>query len=54
MTDFQRGPHDDPNLTDEELLKQRRAWFGAYMTQRNVIASAGQELYSCPAEVIAR
>ena len=48
MAGVQRGPHDDPNLTDEELLAQRKAWFARYTAQRNVFASAGEDLYSCP------
>ena len=43
-----RGPGDDPNLTDDELIAQRRAWFEAYTQTRNVFASVEGGPYSCP------
>jgi Cysteine-rich CPCC len=43
-----RGPGDDPLLSDEELLPRRAAWFQAYTAQRNVLAPAGPEAYTCP------
>lgn len=43
-----RGPGDDPRLTDEELISRRTAWFDAYISQRNVFAAPGPELYTCP------
>ena len=43
-----RGPHDDPELTDEELVAKRTAWFNAYTIQRNVFAPADGGPYSCP------
>jgi len=48
MPDIVRGPNDDPNLTDEELLTQRRAWFDSYTSMRNVFAPPGASLYTCP------
>jgi len=38
MSAVQRGPHDEPSLTDEQLIAQRAAWFEAYMSQKNVFA----------------
>ena len=43
-----RGPNDDPNLSDEELLERRSAWFDAYTSQRNVFAPPSDDLYTCP------
>lgn len=44
----QRGPGDDPRLTDEQLINQRTAWFQAYTSFQNVVAPPGPELYTCP------
>jgi hypothetical protein len=44
----QRGPGDDPSLTDEELIQRRTAWFQAYLAQQNVSADHGATLYTCP------
>jgi cysteine-rich CPCC protein len=43
-----RGPHDDPSLSDEELIAQRTAWFAAYTSQKNVFAPSGGGPYTCP------
>ena len=43
-----RGPNDDPNLTDEELIEQRRKWFESYVAQPSVRASSADEKYTCP------
>jgi hypothetical protein len=43
-----RGPRDDPNLTDEELVQRRIAWFRAYTAQQSVRCSPGATLYTCP------
>ena len=43
-----RVPNDDPNLTDEEIVAQRVAWFEAYTSQLNVMAPPGDEPYTCP------
>lgn len=43
-----RGPNDDPNLTDEQLLVQRAQWFEAYTSQLNVFAKVSDRPYSCP------
>jgi hypothetical protein len=43
-----RGPRDDPNLTDEELIERRRAWFVAYVGQPRVFAKRGSSPYTCP------
>src|SRR5262245_43688073 len=43
-----RHPNDDPSLSDEELVRRRAAWFHAYMTHRNVFASAEDGPYTCP------
>jgi hypothetical protein len=43
-----RGTHDDPSLSDEELLERRRQWFEAYTSQRNVYAAERGEPYTCP------
>lgn len=45
---MQRGPHDDPNLSDAELIAQRTAWFESYTQQQNVFAPIGEDLYTCP------
>ncbi|HKA48724.1 MAG TPA: CPCC family cysteine-rich protein [Candidatus Dormibacteraeota bacterium] len=39
---------DDPRLSDEELLAQRRAWFEFYARQRNVFAPKAEVKYTCP------
>jgi Cysteine-rich CPCC len=44
----ERGPHDDPALSDGEILARRTAWFQAYTSQRNVYAPTGPGMYSCP------
>lgn len=43
-----RGPHDDPSLSDEELIAQRTRWFEAYTSQKNVFADSSGGPYSCP------
>lgn len=43
-----RGPNDDPNLTDDELVARRTAWFEGYTSQRNVSAPLGSGPYTCP------
>jgi hypothetical protein len=43
-----RGPNDDPNISDKELLAQRRAWFAAYTEMRNVFAPLEGGPYTCP------
>jgi Cysteine-rich CPCC len=43
-----RHPDDDPAPPTDQLAHQRLAWFGAYTSQRNVLAPAGDALYSCP------
>jgi hypothetical protein len=43
-----RGPHDDPSLSDEELIVQRTRWFEAYTSQKNVFADSSGGPYSCP------
>lgn len=43
-----RGPHDDPALSDDELVRRRVAWFEAYTSQANVIAPATGQLFTCP------
>jgi hypothetical protein len=43
-----RGPHDDPPLTDEQLIAQRTEWFEKYTAQMNVFAPASGGPYSCP------
>ena len=43
-----RGPHDDPSLTDAELIAQRTQWFEMYTGQRNVLADESGGPYSCP------
>lgn len=43
-----RGPHDDPLLTDEQLIAQRTQWFEAYTSQTNVFAQESGGPYSCP------
>jgi hypothetical protein len=43
-----RGPHDDPSLTDEELIAQRTRWFETYTAQKNVFADTSGGPYSCP------
>jgi hypothetical protein len=48
VSEVQRGPNDDPNSSDEELVALRKAWFAAYTLQRNVFASSGGGPYTCP------
>ena len=48
MSGVVRGPDDDPNLSDEELVAQRDRWFHSYTSQRNVFAAADGGPYSCP------
>lgn len=43
-----RGPHDDPNLTDEQLLARRAKWFEIYASQLDVFAPGAGGPYSCP------
>ena len=43
-----RGPHDDPSLTDEQLIVQRTQWFETYAAQKNVFAPSSDGPYSCP------
>src|SRR5215211_4909943 len=43
-----RGPHDDPSLTDEQLIAQRTRWFEMYIALKNVIADESGGPYSCP------
>lgn len=43
-----RGPHDDPSLTDAELIAQRTRWFEMYTAQKNVFANESGGPYSCP------
>lgn len=48
MSSVERGPGDDPSLSDDELLQQRRQWFASYTSQRNVFAPETDEPYTCP------
>jgi Cysteine-rich CPCC len=43
-----RGPHDDPSIPDDELIRRRLEWFTAYTSQRNVFAPARDAPYTCP------
>ena len=43
-----RGPGDDPSLTDEQLLAQRKQWFEGYTSLTNVFAPESGGPYSCP------
>jgi hypothetical protein len=43
-----RGPHDDPSLSDNEVVERRRRWFDFYTEQRNVTAPLGGGPYTCP------
>jgi hypothetical protein len=43
-----RGPNDDPNLSDDEIVRRRAEWFQFYTGQRNVFAPPGAEPYTCP------
>ena len=43
-----RGPDDDPSISDDELIRRRTAWFLAYTSQRNVLASPDGGPYTCP------
>lgn len=42
------GPHDDPTLTDDELVAARNQWFERYTSQPKAIAPAAGGPYSCP------
>ncbi|KRB75117.1 hypothetical protein ASE01_17310 [Nocardioides sp. Root190] len=44
----ERGPHDDPSLSDDELVTQRTKWFQSYIAQQNVFAGQPGGPYSCP------
>jgi hypothetical protein len=35
-------------MSDDQLLEQRRRWFSAYTSQKNVFAPERAEPYSCP------
>jgi hypothetical protein len=43
-----RGPNDDPEVSDEELLAQRRSWFEGYTRLCNVVAHTAHGPYTCP------
>jgi hypothetical protein len=43
-----RGPHDDPSIPDDELIRRRLEWFTAYTWQKNVLAQARDLPYTCP------
>ena len=43
-----RGPNDDPNLSDDEVVRRRTAWFEFYTGQRNVAAPSQGGPYTCP------
>ena len=43
-----RGPHDDPHLTDEELIELRTSWFHAYTARPNVFTPPSSGPYTCP------
>jgi hypothetical protein len=43
-----RGTHDDPHLSDEELVAKRVQWFEFYTSQRNMAAPEAGGPYSCP------
>ncbi len=53
MPEVHRGPDDDPSLSDDELIAQRKAWFDFYARQSNVFASRGEQKYTCLAVDIA-
>jgi hypothetical protein len=44
----ERGPNDDPRLSDGQIVAQRTAWFAGYMNTRNVFAPLAGGPYSCP------
>lgn len=44
----ERGPGDDPNISEEELLRRRNAWFESYTAQRSVSARRDSGPYTCP------
>jgi hypothetical protein len=44
----QRGPNEDPSLSDDELISQRTRWFESYTSQRNVVAPHGDGPYTWP------
>jgi hypothetical protein len=44
----ERGPNDDPNMSDDEIVRRRTDWFRFYTAQGNVFAPAGAEPYTCP------
>jgi len=48
MPEVQRGPNDDPSLSDDELVAQRTAWFKSYLSRGNVTAKPSAIRYSCP------
>jgi hypothetical protein len=48
VSGVQRGPNDDPNLSDEELLARRQAWFESYTQQRSVVGPLSAGGYTCP------
>ncbi len=43
-----RGPHDDPSIPDDELVRRRVEWFKAYASLKNVLAPARGTPYTCP------
>ena len=45
---IRRGSHDDPRLTDDELVRRREVWFEMYTAQLNVFAPPRARLYTCP------
>lgn len=44
----QRGPNDDPSLSDEQLVEARTQWFVGYTSRRNVFAPESGGPYTCP------
>jgi hypothetical protein len=43
-----RGPHEDPSISDDELVHRRVEWFEAYTSLKNVVAPARDAPYTCP------
>jgi hypothetical protein len=43
-----RGPHDDPSIPDDELIRRREEWFDRYVSLKNVYAPASDVPYTCP------
>ncbi|BBH67790.1 hypothetical protein ACTI_44750 [Actinoplanes sp. OR16] len=43
-----RGPHDDPSVSDDELVRRRSEWFEAYTSRQNVFAPVSDVSYTCP------